>query len=147
MSSPVATIRTTLFNALNTLLANKAKVYSYYESNPAQYPTLLFDISSQQNDFLSNVENMSAITFKMVLLVDQSDENSGTNGLTEQQATNLLDTLTDTIVSYLETNYNLGGVVDYCSPTVGNRETVGIPNGIAKAQYINLTVRQSIFVL
>ena len=141
----LSTIRTTIKNKLTTLLNNKARVYAYYESNPQQYPVVIFDIASQQNEFITNLENMSAITFKLILLIDQADANAS-SGLTEQEATDKLDELVDLIVSSLETDFSLGGVVDYCTPTVGNRETIAIANGIGKAQYINLVVRQSVFV-
>lgn len=140
--NPLTLIRFTIFNKLNTLLTNKAKVYAYFESNPAQYPALMFDIASQQNEFISNVENMSSITFKMILMIQQADENSA-SGLNEEDATNKLDTLTDSIIRNLEADFSLGGVVDYCIPTVGNRESTAIPNGIAKIQYINLVTKQT----
>lgn len=136
-------IRGAIASKLTSILTNKARVYSYYESNPAQYPAIIMDISSSANDFLSNVENMSSITFQIIALVDQSDE----NGLSESEATQTLDNLVDTITFEIEKDYTLGDTVDYCTPTVGRREILTIPNGIAKAQYINLTIKQSVMML
>jgi len=139
----LSTIRNAIATKLTTILANKAKVYSYNESNPSQYPAVIMDISNQANDFLTNAENMSAITFQLVILVDQSDQ----NGLSEEEATTTLDNLIDEITFEIEKDYSLGNTVDYCIPTVGRREIVVIPNGIAKAQYLNLTTKQAILMV
>jgi hypothetical protein len=139
----LSNIRGAISSKLTSILANKARVYSYYESNPAQYPAVIMDISSSSNDFLSNVENMASITFQIIILVDQSDQ----NGLSESEATSTLDNLIDIITYEVEKDYSLGGVVDYCIPTVGRREILTIPNGVAKAQYINLTIKQSVMMI
>jgi hypothetical protein len=145
MANTLQTIRTAIYNKLNTVLSGKVAVYPYYESDPSQYPCIIFDITNQQNDFLTNLENMSSITFKMTLLVQQVG--NGTRvGLTEQEATNKLDALTDIIIDAIEDDFNLSGVVDYCIPTVGTREIMEVPNGWAKAQNINLVTKQSKFV-
>lgn len=141
--SNLSTIRNAIKTKLETILTDRAKVYSYYESNPAQYPAIIMDISSSANEFLSDVENMSAITFQIIALVDQSDN----NGLSEEEATQTLDEIVDIITFEIEKDYSLGGVVDYCTPTIGRREILTIPNGIAKAQYLNLTAKQSVLMV
>lgn len=145
MANTIQTIRTALYNKLNTLLNGKVKVYAYYESNPSQYPCIIFDITNQQNDFLTNTENSSSLTFKMVLMVQQVGDGVRV-GLTEQQATDKLDALTDIIIDALEDDWSLGGVTDYCIPTASTRETWEIPNGFARCQNINIVTKQSKFV-
>lgn len=141
--STLSQIRTQIHSLLEGILENRAKVYSYYESNPSQYPCVIMDISSQASEFLTDAENMSSISFQLIAMVDQSDE----NGLTEIQATNTLDDIVDIITQNVEQDYSLGGVVDYCVPTVGRREIVTIPNGIAKAQFFTLTTKQSVVMI
>lgn len=141
--SNLSSIRTAIKNKLESILTDRAKVYSYMESNPEQYPAIIMDISSSANEFLTDVENMASITFQIIALVDQSDE----NGLSEEDATATLDEIADIITFEIEKDYSLGGVVDFCIPTVGRREILTIPNGVAKAQYLNLTAKQSIMMI
>jgi hypothetical protein len=131
----LATIRQALKTSLETVLDGRAMVYSYYENNPQNYPCVIFDISNQQGDFLTDAENLHSITFQAILQVK-----FGT-ALDEEQATTKLDELADIITAQLESDWSLGSTVDFCTPVVGQRELVEIPNGTAKAQYINIVVK------
>lgn len=137
----LSTIRQALKASLEEVLQDKAKVYPYYENNPTSYPCIIFDISSQQGDFLTDAENSHSITFQSILQVK-----FGTN-MTEEEATGKVDELADIITAKLESDWTLGNTVDYCTPVVGQRDTVEIPNGIAKVQYINIVVKYTSLVI
>lgn len=137
----LSTIRQALKTSIEEVLGNKAKVYSYYENKPEQYPCVIFDISSQQGDFLTDAENIHSITFQAILQVKFGVL------LDEESATNKVDELTDIITAQLESDWTLGNTVDYCTPVVGQREIVEIPDGIAKAQYINIVVKYTSVVV
>ncbi len=137
----LSTVRQSLRSSLESVLGDRAVVYPYYENNPQQYPCVIFDISSQQGDFLTNIENLHSVTFQAILQVKFGVS------LSEEDATNLVDELTDIITAQLETDYSLNGSVDYCTPVVGQRELVVIPDGTAKVQYINIIVKYTASVV
>lgn len=137
----LTTIRQALKTSLESVLTDRAIVYSHYENNPQQYPCVVFDISSQQGDFLTDAENIHSITFQAILQVKFGVV------FDEEYATNKVDELTDIITMQLENDWTLGNTVDYCTPVVGQRELVEIPDGTAKAQYINIVVKYTSVVV
>ncbi len=150
MTTTLINVRASVKNKLTSILevANnqKAKVYDYMESAPDQWPAVIFDIASEENEFFSNVENKQKTTFKIILMINLSSGDN-VNGFTESQATYKLDELVDLIVGAFEIDYTLNNNVDFCYPVVGNRATVDINKGLAKIQVINLVAIQTRFII
>jgi hypothetical protein len=150
MTTPLNTVRLAIKNKLKSILEipgnQKAKVFDYMESSPDQWPAVVFDISSEENEFFSNVENKQKTTFKILLMINLSSADN-INGFTESQATYKLDELVDLIITTFETDYSLNNNVDYSFPVVGNRATVETNKGLAKMQVINLTTIQTRFIV
>lgn len=139
----IAEIRQQIKNKLDALLVNvatpRAVVYDYFESNPSGFPAVAFDMTEHNNEFISNVENLQVMVFKIGILVDNGDA----DGRDERDATILLDTLTDDIIVAFENDFSLGNSVDYCVPTISSRSVVQMSNGVAKYQEIKLTIKKS----
>jgi len=131
----LATIR----GAIKTLLegvTDLAYVYDRRNPNIEGYPCAIMDITGNQNDMLTNVENERKITFTVWLITEV-----GVKGMEDANA--LLDEITREAVETLEdrSNLTLGGLVDWIMPAEGKREEVTSPQGSAIWQILNLDVR------
>lgn len=137
MPISIGTIRTNLKGVISNLVSSSvvSVVYDYYQPNVSGYPAVVFDITNNSDAFLTNKENMLRITFSAYVLVEIRQ-----NGI--EDATDLLDTVTDALIVELrkESNMSLSGEVDWISPTVGPRQQVETPNGMAFSQQLDIIV-------
>jgi hypothetical protein len=131
----LATIR----GAIKTILESVSSLaYVYDRRNPIieGYPCAIFDITNNENDMLTNVENERKITYTIWLI-----QEVGIQGMTDANV--LLDEITREAIENLESraNLTLGGLVDWIMPAEGKREEVSSPEGSAIWQVLNLDVR------
>jgi hypothetical protein len=135
----------TFRSALKTLLQTVTEVaYVYDRRNPniEGYPAIIFDITKNQNEMLTNVENLRETTFTIWLIAEV-----GVAGMAN--ANSYLDNVTKKVVEALEDidNLSLGGNVDWIMPVEGAREEVSSTQGSAIWQILELRVRVSSSVL
>jgi hypothetical protein len=110
-------------------------VYDYYEPNLSGYPAIAFDISNQSDSFLTNRENLLKITFTSYIIVEVYKNQI-------ENATDLLDTVTDALITELrkEANLSLSGTVDWISPVIGERLQIETPSGQAFQQKLDIVI-------
>jgi hypothetical protein len=110
-------------------------VYDYFEPNVSGYPAIVFDITNNTDDYLTNKENLLKITFSAYVIVEIFE-----NGV--EDATRLLDTVTDALILELrdEDNISLSGAVDWISPVVGPRQQVVTSSGMAFQQQLDIVL-------
>ncbi len=108
-----ATIRNAIKANLDTIAELKF-VSDFHDGNITGYPAATFDVSLADSEFLTNKENIRTITYEIVLMQEIE-----TLGLAE--AKDLLDNLAIKVIDKFETDFNLGGEVDWCRPLVGPR--------------------------
>lgn len=130
---------------IKTLLQTVTEVaYVYDRRNPniEGYPAIVFDIERNDNEMLTNVENLRTITFRIWIM-----QEIGTAGA--DSANQYLDEATQKVVVALEdiTNLDLGGNVDWIMPVEGARQEVSSPEGSIIWQVLDLRVRVSSNVL
>jgi hypothetical protein len=135
MSISIQTIRTNLKSVISNLVTSStvSVVYDYYEPDVSGYPAIAFDISNQTDAFLTNRENLLKITFTAYVLVEVYQKQI-------EQATDLLDTVTDSLITELrkEANLTLSGAIDWISPVVGPRTQTETPRGQAFMQQLDI---------
>lgn len=133
----ISTIRTNLKSVISNLVTSTtvSVVYDYFEPNVSGYPAIVFDITNNTDSFLTNRENLLKITFSAYVIVEifQNDV---------EDATRLLDTVTDSLIVELrkENNLSLSGSIDWISPVVGPRQQVETPSGMAFQQQLDIVL-------
>jgi hypothetical protein len=131
----LSTIRTNLKGVISNLVTSTtvAVVYDYFEPNVSGYPCIMFDITNNSDDYLTNRENLLKITFSAYIIVEIFQNEV-------EDATRLLDTVTDALIVELrkEENLSLSGAVDWISPVVGPRQQVETPSGMAFQQQLDI---------
>lgn len=137
MSISISTIRTNLKTVISNLVTSStvSVVYDYFEPNVSGYPAIVFDITNNTDDYLTNKENMLRITFSAYVIVEIFQNEV-------EDATRLLDTVTDALITELrdEDNLSLSGAVDWISPVVGPRQQVETPSGMAFQQQLDIVL-------
>jgi hypothetical protein len=137
MAISIQTIRTNLKTVVSNLVTSTtvSVVYDYFEPNISNYPAIVFDITNNTDDYLTNKENLLKITFSAYIIVEIFE-----NGV--EDATRLLDTVTDALIVELrdEDNISLSGAVDWISPVVGPRGQVETPRGMAFQQQLDIVL-------
>ncbi len=130
-------IRSNLKTVVSNLVTGTtvSVVYDYFEPNVSGYPAIIFDITNNTDDYLTNRENLLKITFSAYILVEIFQ-----NGV--EDATRLLDTVTDALIVELrkEENISLSGTVDWISPVVGPRQQVQTTRGMAFEQRLDIVL-------
>lgn len=116
-----ATIRVKIKANLDTI-PELGFVADFHDPNITAYPAATFDVALEDSEFLTNKENIRTITYEIVLL--QELKVLGLAG-----AKDLLDDLAIKVIDKFETDFNLGGEVDWCIPLVGPRGQFDSPNG------------------
>lgn len=141
MSFNIGTIRANLKTLLQTV-TKIAFVYDYLNPDPEGYPAIVFDVTSNKSDFLTDTENLHDITFSVFILVEIPTQG-------QQAAKDLLDAATNDVITALEkiTNMSLSGSVDWVVPTVGPREQFATQNGMAFSQKLDVVVKISTSIL
>jgi hypothetical protein len=133
----ISTIRSNLKTVISNLVTSTtvSVVYDYFEPNVSGYPAIVFDITNNTDDYLTNKENLLKITFSAYIIVEIFE-----NGV--EDATKLLDTVTDALIVELrdEDNLSLSGAVDWISPVVGPRQQVETPRGMAFQQQLDIVL-------
>ena len=141
MSYNLATIRAELKTLLSTI-TEIAFVYDRRNPNIEGFPAIIFDITRNENEMLTNTENLRTIIFTIYIIAE-----IGLSGAT--QANTFLDDTTKKVVETLEDidNLSLSGNVDWIMPVEGTREEVQSPQGSQIWQQLDLRVRVSSSVL
>lgn len=133
----LSTIRTNLKGVISNLVTGTtvSVVYDYFEPNVSGYPAIVFDITNNTDEYLTNKENLLKITFSAYIIVEIYE-----NGV--EDATRLLDTVTDALIVELrkEANISLSGAVDWISPVVGPRQQVETTRGMAFQQQLDIVL-------
>ncbi len=125
-----ATIRDAIKANLDTI-AELEFVSDFHDPNITGYPSATFDVSQADSEFLTNKENIRTLTYEIVLMQEIE-----VLGLAE--AKDLLDNLAIKVIDKFETDFNLGGEVDWCRPLVGPRGQFESPNGQVFFQTLSL---------
>ena len=137
MSISISTIRTNLKTVVSNLVTGStvSVVYDYFEPNVSGFPAIVFDITNNTDDYLTNKENLLKITFSAYIIVEIFQNEV-------EDATRLLDTVTDALIVELrkEANISLSGAVDWISPVVGPRTQVETPSGMAFQQQLDIVL-------
>lgn len=124
------TIRAAIKSKLEGI-SNLVAVFDTHESDLTGYPSATFDVSESASDFEDNRNNLRTITYK--IWIYQETYIKGYDA-----GSNILDATSDAVITALENDFSLGGVVDWCEPTVGPREQVQSPNGLVIRQELIL---------
>jgi len=135
------TIRANIKTLLQTV-TEIAFVYDRRNPNIEGYPAIIFDIDRNDNEMLTNVENLRTITFRIWII-----QEVGVKGAND--ANGFLDTTTQKVVVALEkiANLDLSGQVDWIMPVEGARQEVTSPEGSVIWQILDLKVRVSSSVI
>lgn len=133
--------RTALKTLLETI-TEIAFVYDRRNPNLEGYPAIVFDIVSNENEMLTNVENLRTIMFSIWIIQE-------INVIGMDQANEILDIATQKVVNVLEDidNISLSGNVDWMRPISGPREEAQSPKGSVMWQRIDLDMRVASSVL
>jgi hypothetical protein len=133
----ISTIRTNLKSVISNLVTGStvSVVYDYFEPNVSGFPAIVFDITNNNDEYLTNKENLLKITFSAYVIVEIFQNEI-------EDATRLLDTVTDALIVELrkESNISLSGAVDWISPVVGPRQQVETPSGMAFQQQLDIVL-------
>ncbi len=124
------TIRDAIKANLDTI-AELEFVADFHDPNITGYPAVTFDVSLADSEFLTNKENLRSITYEIVLMQEIK-----TLGLAESK--DLLDNLAIKVIDKFETDFNLGGEVDWCRPLIGPRGQFGTGDGQVFFQTLSL---------
>jgi hypothetical protein len=129
-----ATIRANL-KTLLTAVTKIAFVYDQYETNVSGYPAIIFDISKNESDMLTDAENLRKITFTLYILAEITKAGRNT-------AKGLLDDATQDVITALElkANQTLSGSVDWMIPTVGPRDEFATADGQVFSQRLDVVM-------
>lgn len=135
MSYDLGTIRANLKTLLQTV-TEIAYVYDYNNPSVEGYPAIIFDITENQSEMLTDTENIRTITFTAYILCETSIK-------TYAQAKDILDTATKQVITALEkiTNMTLSSSVDWIVPTVGGRTEFNTPEGSVLSQELKIQAK------
>ena len=135
----IASIRTAIKTILSTI-TEIAYVYDYHNPDLEGYPAVTFDMSDQEGDFLTNVQNEEAISYIFMVYQEVKEK-------TQAQAKDILDTVADKIKIAFANNYSLSGVIDVCRPVIGERVEIQTTQGLVYGQKITLKCRFSTLIV
>jgi len=116
------TIRDYLKTKLNTLTTtgNKiAVVYDHFEEKSTGYPCIMFEPSNYSGKMHSTTDNLREYQYRIIVIQEMENKTRG-------QALDILLPAVDDVIAVVESDYSLGGTVDFCNNTAGN---VLIENG------------------
>ena len=141
MTYDPSTIRSNLKTLLQTVTEIQY-VYDYFNPNIEGYPAIIFDISNNDNQMLTDTENLRKITFSIYILVEVSV-------VGQSEAKRILDVASKQVITALEkiTNISLSGSVDWIMPTLGKRQQFETPEGATMSQELILDVKVSSSIL
>ncbi|KKM92195.1 hypothetical protein LCGC14_1220830 [marine sediment metagenome] len=134
-----STIRAKIKANLDTI-AELGFVADFHDANLTDFPAATFDLSLADSEFITNKENLRTMTYEIVLYQEVE-----VLGLAE--AKDLLDALAIKVIDLFETDFNLGGEVDWCQPLVGPRGQFKSPIGQVFFQTLTLECKFSKLVI
>lgn len=137
MAYNLATIRANLKTLLQTV-TQISFVYDFFQPTVEGYPAIIFDITNNESEMLTDAENLRTITFSVYILAEIKTA-------TLTGAKDLLDAATKAVVEALEDidNLTLTNSVDWIMPTVGPREQSQTPEGAVLSQRLDIQVKVS----
>jgi len=115
-------INTYLTTKLGTLTATGQKfeaVYSGMEETVTGFPAILFELSKYNSKIFTTSDNLREYEFRLIFMTEFENK-------TRAQALAILYPAIDDAVAVIESDYTLGGNVDFCNNNVGR---VIIENG------------------
>ena len=115
-------------------LSELSFVADFHDPNLTGFPAATFDVSEEEGAFLTNKENLRTITYTVVLYQEIK-----VIGLSD--AKRILDATADAVINAFESDFNLGGEVDWCIPLAGPRGQFEGPHGAVMFQQLNLQCR------
>lgn len=112
-------------------VSNLAFVDDKHHSDLTGFPAATFELDREENNFLTNAENLRKVTVKIIL--HQEISVAG-----RDEAERILGAAMDAVVAAFEASYSLGGTVDYCTPMSGNKGVY--QSGSASILYNELSI-------
>ena len=118
------TLRTELETILNGV-STVAKVYTYRNPEPDEFPAVIFDTTDFESEMYSNRENLDTytITFYVVLELAQTTSIKAGNAILDVVVKDVITALAD------QTNISLNGACDWIEPVRGAREEANSTGG------------------
>jgi hypothetical protein len=129
-----ATIRSAINTKLQTVVGTGKPLvaaYDYHEANLPGYPSATFALSDNDGEFLTNRDNLRTYTYQIFIYQEITVAGLDT-------AEGILDTAADAVIAAFEADQTLGGVVDWCRPMTGSRQTFETPQGLVRVQQLAL---------
>jgi len=138
MPATFSTIRVKIKSELEEI-TDIANVFDHHRAELDGYPAITFDVSDQENDFLTNAENIRMFSFLIIIYQETTIK-------TLDQATDLLDNVADQVMDKFESNFSLDGTVVWCNPLVGARQMFETPQGLVVTQQMTLKCNFDVLV-
>jgi len=138
MSATFATIRAKIKSELEEI-TDIAFVFDHHRAELDGYPAITFDLSDQENDFLTDAENIRMFSFLIIIYQETTIKNL-------DEATDLLDNVADQVMDKFEGNFSLDGSVVWCNPLVGTRQMFETPQGLVVTQQMTLKCNFDVLV-
>lgn len=129
-------VRTAIKTLLETLTGSGqplAYVYDYLNPKIQGYPSVIFDMDSEEGSMLDEISNMRVLSWKLWIVAEIPVEG-------QQGAIDILDNAVKQVINLLEDtdNATLSGTVDWTMPVIGSRQQVASPEGNLMYQELNL---------
>ena len=131
-------IRAKIKAKLDTI-SELAFVFDHHRDVVDGFPVAIFDIIESDNEFLTNAENLRQYTFAIMVYAE-------TETKSVKEATDILDTVSDSIVTAFESDVTLGGEVDWCLALTGTRDEFDTPQGSAIGQELIISCNVAVAV-
>lgn len=118
-------IRSAIETKLNTLTGSGklAGVYDSFEEKITGYPAVMFEPVGYESEMHSTTDNLRTYEFVLVFFTTFDKTK------TRSEALDILLPAVDDAIAILESDYTLGGVVDYINNTVGDVRVESSPSG------------------
>jgi len=108
-------INTYLTTKLGTLTATGQKfevVYPSMEETVTGFPAILFEASSYESSIFTTTDNLRKYKFRILFMTEMENK-------TRSEALAILYPAIDDAIAVLESDYSLGGNVDFCNNNTG----------------------------
>ena len=131
----LSTIRADL-KTLFLTITEIAFVYDRRNPTVEGYPCIIFDVERNDNEMITNVENLRQITFRVWIMTEIPVGGA-------EKANTILDNATTAVIEEIEkiSNLQLGGDINWFPPVEGARQEVSSPTGNLVWQILDLRCR------
>ena len=136
------TIRDYLVTKLGTLTTTGNKfvvVYDHFEEKSTGFPCIMLEPSSYSGKMHSTTDNLREYQYRIIFMQEMQNKNRG-------QALDILLPAVDDAIAIIESDYSLGGTVNFCNNTLGEILVENGSNGaiIYMEMLLNCTKETSI---